>query len=161
MVPPANEPFAYDLIHDQGYRYLLVADPTTADLGLLSRWRWVGALGPHMYAIADLPSGLSRSQFVATNDARPPSGSILVKDRFQMPCGRRVRVPHGEKGTWIRFEGPLEGVRLTLSDKLVPVPARTAVFIATDGPGRRLLTISCTGRKSLAVAEIVDAGLPG
>lgn len=163
MVPPANEPFAYDLIHDQGYRYLLVADPTTADLGFLSRWRWVGAFGPHMYAIADLPSGLSRSRFVVTDASAVvrtrASGRKLVGG-FRMRCGRRTRIPSGENGTWIMLKRPKARARITVSEGLAPLPARTAVFAArelADGTG---LTISCTGTTSLKVVDVIDAGLP-
>ena len=56
MVVPANESFAYDLIHNDGYRYLFASSPGDTDLTKLSQWRWLGSLGPHTYALADTRS---------------------------------------------------------------------------------------------------------
>ena len=121
MVVPDNEQFAYDLIHDQGYRYLLAANPGDQDLRFLSRWRWVGALGSHTFAIADSPRHLSEAQFSVTDDRRVvsqkfASGQRLVERGFRMPCGRLVRVPAGARGTWIMLEKPDPNARITASE---------------------------------------------
>ena len=50
-----------------GLRYLLVGDPLTADFAPFERWRWLGSLGPHTYALADAPRDLGEPRFVATN----------------------------------------------------------------------------------------------
>ena len=164
MVPPANEPFAYDLIHDQGYRYLLVADPSNTDLGFLSKWKWVGGLGPHTYALADSPTQLPKSAIVATDDTRAvnaltTAGGGLIGREIRLPCGQPVRVPRGAKGTWIRFAKPERNARVTISENLAPLPARSAVFVAGElaAEGKRF-AISCTGAEALAIVGVIDAG---
>jgi hypothetical protein len=164
MVPPANQDFAYELIHDTGYRHLLVADPQTADLGFLSRWKWVGALGPHLYSIADSPAELPSSQIVAT-DAGPAvmntlmSGATLTENQ-RMPCGIPVRIPSGKRGTWIRLARAAPSARLAVSDALAPVPARQVIFVSRQLAERGRLRITCTGARSLDVIEVADAGGP-
>ena len=161
MVPPANEDFAYDLIRRQGYRYLTVASPATTDLGFLSRWRWVGSLGAHTYAIASSASQLPRASFLATNvGAFAASGTKLVDKPFRMRCNKPHRVPSGARGSWIRLQGPPEGARFSISRELAPLPARATMFVTAKVARGSKLTVTCTGAESLLVAAVVDGGPP-
>ena len=164
MVVDDNESFAYDLIHDEGYRHVLVASPGDTDLAFLSRWRWLGALGQHTFSVADVPGELPPTRFVGSNDAasaRPylESGSPLVPDGFRLTCGRHVEVPAGDGGTWIELRDASEQARISASDELVALPARTHVFVAAELASRGSLRLMCYGAPALTVLRIV-AGRP-
>lgn len=158
MVVPGNEDVSYDLIYAEDYRHLLVATQR-ADLGFLSRWRWVGAIGPHTYSMADTRAQLAPSQLVVT-DAAPVAGRPLVARPFRIPCHRPVSIPSGERGTWIRFGRLDADVRISASDDLAPLPARRLAFAAPELARSGQLTISCSGARSMPVVEVVAAPSP-
>ncbi len=161
MVPPANEGIAYDLIRDQGYRHLMVASPMSTGLDFLSRWQWIGALGPHTYGIADSPDRLPQASFVAADDAGSPGKrGERVTTGLHVPCDRTVRVPSGTSGTWLRLQPAPAGALVSVSSELAPLPARATMFVAPELARARELALSCTGADSLAIAEVVDAGPP-
>lgn len=164
MVSAHTVDVAYDLIHRDGYRYLVQVDAAHDDLRFLSRWRWVGALGPHLYAIADSPAQLSGSQFVATNEvgalARLESGGTVVAGSRLLRCDRPTRFPSGRRGTWIRFAELPPDARVFVSADLVPLPVRRAVFVGPELAARGQLTLSCTGAESLGVEGVIDAPGP-
>ncbi len=165
MVSANTVDVAYDLIHRDGYRFLMQVNPAHDDLGFLSRWRWVGALAPHLYAIGDSPTHMSDSGFMATNDdsalaaARLEAGSTILADARPLQCDEPNRFPSGKRGTWIRFSEPPPSARVFVSD-LVPLPVRRAVFVAPELAERGKLTVTCTGADSLAVDEMIDAPGP-
>jgi Dolichyl-phosphate-mannose-protein mannosyltransferase len=156
MVVETNREAAYDTLRADGYRYLLVADPDTADLTPLSRWSWIGSLGPNGYAIADRPGELGRSPVAATDelDAMRPAGALL-RSGVRLDCGRSTPLPTGQRGTLMRVREPSPRARLRLSDDIAPVPARRAIFVRPTGP----LSVSCAGRLSLVV-DVFDAAFP-
>jgi hypothetical protein len=139
MIIRENEPRAWDLIREAGSTYLLVGDPETVDHAPLARWRWLGSLAPHSYALADTPRGLRAAAFVATDAPGP------------LPAGRR--------GTWLRPREQRPAARLAVGD-LAPLPLRRALYaspkLAQDGR----LPVSCTGARALTL-DLVDAGGPG
>ena len=163
MVVDANEPFAYDLIHDEGYRHVLVAYPGDTDLQFLYRWRWLGALGQHTFAVADAPRELPSTSFVVSNSANArrylESGRPLVPDGFRLTCGQDMSVPAGDRGTWIELREPSEQARVSVSDELVALPARTHLFVAADLASRGRIRLMCYGTPTLSVLRIV-AGRP-
>lgn len=165
MVREQTARIAYDLIHRDDYRFLVQVDPTHDDLGFLSRWRWVGALGPHLYAIADSPTQLSGSRFVSTNElgavrAQLMSGRPLATGPGPITCGRPLRIPSGRRGTWIRFAELKRDARVYVSGALAPLPLRRLAFVAPELAERGTLTVTCSGTESVAVAEVVDAPGP-
>ena len=160
MVVSGNEDLSYDDIHEDGYRYLFVANPTEADLTPLSRWPWLGALGPHSYAIADDPSELGTSQFISTDD---PSALVLagkaLSTSIRVRCGPPARLRSGLAGTMLRISNPSRGGRVSVSDELAPLPTRQTMFVGPRlaNPGSLILT--CSGQRSLAI-DVFDAPLP-
>ncbi len=157
MVPPANDPFAYDLIHDQGYRHMVVWEPHEG-IEYLSRWRWVGALGTKTYAIADTREQLEPASFVATDAAAVPSGRTLARD-LEVRCGTPLQVPAGERGTWILFESPPSTARIGVDPELAPLPARSAVFVAPSLAEDGRVVVACDAAPSLRITRVVSAGL--
>ncbi len=153
-----------EAIHRDGYRYLLVADPVQEDLDFMTRWRWVGALAPHLYGIADAGARLPRGGVVAT-DPDPPLAARL--DRAPsvpgppdaVTCGVGTRVRAGRSGTWLLFADPAPGARISIAG-LAPVPARRAVFVGPDLDENGTIVMTCSGAAFLQVAGVVDAPAP-
>jgi hypothetical protein len=164
MVVAENERFAYDLIHDQGYRHIVVAYPGDTDLTFLSRWRWLGALGQHTFAVADSPAELPAATFVGSSDTASvgpylESGRPLIQDDFRLTCGKRVTVPAGGHGTWLTLKQPPAQARISVSDDLVALPARTHVFVAAELASRGSIGLLCYGVPALTVLRVA-AGPP-
>jgi hypothetical protein len=148
----------YESMHRDAYRHLLVADPSDTDLRPLTRWRWLGALGPHTYGIADTANELPGSRFVAT-DSRPlPVGRLARRD-VHVRCGRPIRIPSGAHGTLIRLQETFPTTRVTVSADLAPLPARRALFVAPGLATAGSIPLTCSGRRSLRV-DIFDASSP-
>jgi hypothetical protein len=153
-----------DAIHDDGYRYLLVADPQSEDLGFMDRWGWVGALGPHLYGLADVATRLPDTDLLATNPGPSLADALdhaapVVGPPGSLKCSVGTRIRAGRSGTWLLFAEAAPGARVTV-DGLAPVPARSAVFasprLAEDGT----LVVSCEGRDELGLLRVVDAPPP-
>ncbi len=139
--------------------YLLVGDPLAADFAPFERWRWLGSLGPHTYALADAPRDLGDARFVATNAPQPMESATGIRRNLRIPCDADVRIPAGRRGTWIQPLTDAPAARLTVSDELAPLPNRTSLFaaraLATDGR----LTVRCSGAPSLVI-DVFDAAGP-
>jgi hypothetical protein len=156
---------AYDLIHGDGYRHILVVDAAHDDLGFMARWGWVSSLGPHLYGVADAAAELPRSPLVAVESdaglARRLAASPPVPGApATIPCDEPTALPSGSRGTWIRLEEPGPGARLFVGDR-APVPAREAIFVAPPLSRDGTVVVTCTGADALRVAGVVDAAAPG
>jgi len=164
MVVTPNESFAYDLIHDQGYRFLLAAPRAADDLGFLWRWQWLGALGPHTFALADSPTTLPSSSFISTYDRTwvdERAGSAKrLESAFRLPCGHRRQIPAGVRGTWLRIADADPNTRLSALDSLVSLPVRRAVYVGPALARAGHISIACSGTRSVRVLEVVDRGPP-
>ena len=152
-----NEAFAFDLVHDQGYSYLLVSYPLTADLTPFERWTWLGSLGPHTYALADSPRDLHGARFVATNAPRPIESATAIRRDLRIPCDAPVRLPAGSRGTWIQSKTEARDARLAVSE-LAPLPTSRALFVAPDLADGGKLTVQCTGTPELVIDVFDGAG---
>ena len=154
-----NDAFSFDLVHEQGYAYLLVGDPLTADFAPFERWQWLGSLGPHTYALADAPRELGDARFVATDVPSPMESPRAVRRNLRIPCDVDVRIPAGSRGTWIQPLTDAPAARLTVSDELAPLPTRKSLFAARVLAQDGTLTVRCTGAPSLVV-DVFDAAGP-
>jgi hypothetical protein len=162
MVTGWNQDLAYDVIHRDGYRYLLMVDPGHDDLAFMERWRWVGALGRHLYSLADTEADLPRADVVSTDpdpalNARLRRAAALPGSPESIPCGRGTLVRTGAQGTWIVLEEPAPGGRLFVG-ALAPVPARRAIFVSPRLAAGGSITLGCSGAKRLAVRRVI--GVP-
>jgi 4-amino-4-deoxy-L-arabinose transferase-like glycosyltransferase len=161
MVTGQAQDAALDAIRKDGYRYMLLADPPD-ELGFLARWDWVGALGPHLYGIAESAARLPRADFVSTSDPRP----IARLDREPsvpdtpdtLTCGVGTRVRGGREGTWLLISDPAPVAWLSVGG-LAPLPARDAVFVAPALEENGTIVVTCSGARSLTVRRVVDAPL--
>ena len=158
MVVDAFARAAYESIHRDAYRHLLVAYPSDTDLRPLTRWRWLGALGPHTYGIADTASELPESRVVATNAGQLPEGRPL-RGGVQIRCGRPTRIPSGGHGTLIRLQTALPTTTVTVAADLAPLPARRALFVAPGLATAGSIPLTCSGRRSMRV-DVFDASSP-
>lgn len=158
MTPRLLEGSSIRRLHDAGYRFLVVANPYDDSISFLSHWRWVGALGAHIYAIGDSPAPVAEARVVVTSErVGRPSGRQLLPRPMRIRCDVPVRIPAGARGTWIRLQAPAREGRIFVGDGLAPVPARRLVFAdAALGSGGSL-PISCRGTPSLTVTEVLDA----
>jgi len=156
---------SYDRIARGDYRTLLLPDAAHDDLDFLARWRWVGALSPHLYAIGERPAELSGARFLATDEG----AEFSVRQRVGRPvqaggrtisCDRPVRLRSGTRGTWIRLVESDPNARVFVSGKLVPLPARRILFVSAELAHRGVLTLTCTGTAALSVAAVVNAPGP-
>ena len=164
-VRATEEGIAYDLMHEQGYRYFLSADPEHGDLERLNRWRFVGALDRNLYALADRPTNLSGSLAIAFDDpsglpkfigSRPPETEGL-----RITCERPTSIRSGAQGTWMRFATGYEPrAQLTVSSELAPIPVRRFVYAAPQLASGGKLTLTCRGVPSLVVENIEDGPGP-
>jgi hypothetical protein len=164
MVTTHAQDAALDAIHRDGYRYLLMVDPLHDDLGFMTRWRWVGALAPHLYGLADAASRLPRAGVVATDPdprlaARLGRAPSVPGAPDALTCGLGARARAGEAGTWLLFADPASGARVSIGG-LAPVPARRAVFVAPALYENGTIVLTCSGAASLQVARVVDAPAP-
>ena len=160
MVVEGDERVAYDAMHADDYRYLLVGNPLDVDLRPLARWRWLGSLGPHSYAIADDVAKLGTSQFVSTDDP----GAVDLRGRAltraaRVPCGTPMRLRSGRNGTLIRISSPSRSGRVSVSDQLAPLPTRSAMFVGPRVARAGFLTLECSGQRALLV-HTFDVPLP-
>ena len=164
MVTTHTQDAALDAIHRDGYRYLLMVDPLNDDLGFMTRWRWVGALAPHLYGLADSASRLPPAGVVATDPGpraghEAPPGTLGSGAPGTVTCGLGTRVRAGGSGTWLLFADPASNARVSVGG-LAPVPARRAVFVAPALDENGTLVLTCSGAASLPVARVVDAPAP-
>ena len=159
MLVYENEAFAFDLVHDEGYAYLLVGNPLTADLTPFERWTWLGSLGPHTYVLADSPRDLRGARFIATNAPSPIESGTAIRRDLRIPCDALVRIPAGRHGTWIQSTTKARDARLAVSDELGPLPARRALFAAQELAVDGVLTVQCTGASELVI-DVIDAAGP-
>ena len=164
MVTAHARDAGFDAIHDDGYRYLLVAEPQTEDLGFMGRWQWVGALAPHLYGLADVASQVPPSELLATDPG--PDLAHTLEGAAPVPgtpgtlkCGAGTRIRAGRSGTWLLFAGAAPGARVSVDD-LAPVPARRAIFVAPALAEDGTLVVSCAGRDELGLLRVVDAPAP-
>ena len=151
-------------IHDDGYRYLLVAEPLREDLGFMERWRWVGALGPHLYGLADVGARLPAADLLATDPGPSLAGrldraSSVVGAPGALKCSAGTRIRAGRAGTWLLFAEAAPGARVSV-DGLAPVPARRAVFASPALTRNGTLVVSCAGRDELSLVGVLDASAP-
>jgi hypothetical protein len=153
-----------DAIHDDGYRYLLVAEPEREDLGFMDRWAWVGALGPHLYGLGDVASQVPPAYVLVTDPGRKLAARLdraapVVGAPGELKCSAGTRIRAGRSGTWLLFPDASPGARVSV-DGLAPVPARRAVYaspaLAEDGT----LVVSCAGRDQLVLLRVVNALAP-
>ena len=160
MVVDQLQETMYDAMRADGYRYLFVVDPTKADLTPLTRWPWLGAIGPHTYVIGDDESDMSGAEFVSTDDPSAfRTATTTLRTTTRIPCGPPTRLPSGRRGTLLQIENPSRAGRVRISEELAPLPTRRALFV-----GRRVagggLTLTCFGQPSLVV-DVFDAPPPG
>ena len=153
-----------DAIHDGGYRYLLVAEPEREDLGFMDRWRWIAALGPHLYGLADSASHLPPADLLATDPGRSLAGRLdraapVVGAPGALKCAAGTRLRAGRAGTWLLFAEAAPGARVSV-DGLAPVPARRAVFASPALARNDTLVVSCAGREELSLFSVLDAPPP-
>jgi hypothetical protein len=164
MVTAHAQDAAFDAIHRDRYRYLLMADPLDENLGFMTRWRWIGALGPHLYGLADSVARLPRTD-VVTTDPGPGLSALLNREPSvgdppqSLACGVGTRIRAGESGTWIVFAEPPPSARVSVAG-LAPVPARRALFVAPALNENRTIVLTCSGAESLPLARVVDASGP-
>ena len=148
----------YDALHDAGYRYLLVADPFEADLRPLSRWPWLGALGPHTYVLADDPAELGDAAFVSTSDPGVVgTGRVLTPD-VRVPCGAPLPLRSGRRGTLIRISNPAPDGRVGVTPSLAPLPTRRTVLVGPVVTSAGVVTLTCSGQEALLV-DVLEAPL--
>jgi hypothetical protein len=164
MVTEHATDVALDLIHRDGYRHLVMDDPARDDLGFLSRWRWVGALAPHVYELGDTAAELPRAEVVATDPdpelaARLEQAPILPQAPEELVCGRGTRLAPGQRGTWLRLGEAPPGTRLFVNDR-APLPARRAVFVSPAAAPDGSLVVTCTGAPTLELEGAADASGP-
>jgi hypothetical protein len=157
MVPEGQREVAYDALHAQGYRYLVVTQPET-DLQPLARWKWLGARDSHSYALADVRSELDGAKVVATDDVQAlPSARAVLRSAYSLKCDEPVELPGGASGTVLRIANPSPRTRLTFPG-LAPLPARRAILVDSSlTPGGRV-TVECSGQTELVV-DVLDAPL--
>ena len=160
MVVEGDERVAYDAMHANDYRYLLVDNPLEADLGPLSRWRWLGALGPHSYALADGVAQLGTSQFVSTDDPSALDSLERALSRTtRIQCETPMRLRSGRNGTLIRISNPSRDGLVSVSDQLAPLPTRRAMYVGPRLTSAGFLSLECSGQNALVV-DTFDAPLP-
>jgi len=155
---------ALDAIHRDGYRYLLMTDPFHGDLGFLRRWRWIGALAPNLYGLADSAGRLPRARLVA---AEPDARLTARLDREPsvdgspeaVICGTKTHVRTGDSGTWLLFARAVAGARVSVGT-LAPVPVRGAVFVAPELTRSGSFVVECSGAHALGLRRVVDAPAP-
>ena len=164
MVTTHAQDAALDAIHRDGYRYLLVNDPLRDELGFMTRWRWVGALAPHLYGLADAVSRLPPAGVVAT-DPDPQLAATLRRAPSvrgapdTVTCGLGERARAGRLGTWLLFDKATPSARLSVGG-LAPLPVRRAVFVAPGIDERGTIVFACSGAEHLSLRRVVDARAP-
>jgi Dolichyl-phosphate-mannose-protein mannosyltransferase len=164
MVTEQTKDIAFDLIHRDGYRHLLMVDPVHDELAFMERWRWVGALGPHLYGLADSPARLPEAPLVTADPGRRLSARLgrarVVRGApGVITCGRATRIPAGREGTWIHLAELPRDARLFVGE-LAPVPARSFVFVSPSLAEDGAFVARCSGAQSLSVRRVVDAPPP-
>jgi hypothetical protein len=153
MVVPWTEDVAFDLIHENGYRFL-VADEN-ADLSPLERWPYVGALDRNVYALGNDATQLSQARFAVT-DAGP--ATAFTPRPLRIRCGEPVSLRAHDTGTWLRLSAAMPSARLRVSDELGALPARRYAWIAPAAPGQDV-RVTCAGAPSVTVEAIAAGGV--
>lgn len=164
MVTSRAREAGLDAIHDDGYRYLLVADPEHEDLAFMERWRWVGALGSHLYGLADLAARLPSATLIATDPDPGLAGRLARAPSVDgapsaVSCAAGTRVRAGRSGTWLLLARSGAGTRVSVGG-LASVPARSAVFVAPALAEHGAVVVSCAGRDELGLLRVVDGPAP-
>jgi hypothetical protein len=161
MVPPRHESFAYDLIRAGPYAHLLVYEPGETDLGFMTRWRSIGALGAHTYAIGDEARTVARAPFLTTGRGAALNAHLARAASIGSPgtidCARPAPIPAGMQGTWLELRDPPPSARVTVPS-LAPLPARRLVFVAPELVERGAFTVACSGVERLSITRAWDAG---
>ena len=160
MVVERNAAVSYDLMRKAGYRYVVVAEPNDGDLSPLEHWRWVGALGTAH--IRDRGLGDEPARVVVRRDGRCGYRTFRSGAAARTPdCSaeRRRGYRSGERGTLILVSDPAPTTRVKASEELAPLPARRAIYAAPALADAGMLTLTCSGQKSLTL-DVRDAPSP-
>lgn len=159
-VRTTEERIAYDLMHQQGYRYFLSADPQHGDLERLDRWRFVGALDRNLYALADRPAELSESLALTTDYAAVVNADPDETQAREISCDKPVSIRSGAHGTWIRFAPSEPRAQVTVSSELAPLPVRGALYVGPELSSKGLVTLTCAGVPTLRIVGVSDGRRP-
>ena len=154
-----------DAIHDDGYRYLLVAEPEREDLGLDGPV----AMGRRARS-ASLRARRRRAPPAAHRSPRhgpraEPGGQArsTLRPSWDAPgalkCSAGTRIRAGRAGTWLSSQRLPPGLacRSTASR---PFPRDAAVFASPALARNGTLVVSCAGREELSLVRVLDAPAP-
>lgn len=140
----------------QGYHVL--ASPNAGEpIDYLRRWPWVGALGPHLYSLAESPAGLRGARVLATTARTLPAGKVLTTTPATIRCDSSgTTIATGARATWLALAASPREARIRV-DGLAPLPVRP-VEIVVSATGR--LRVGCTGAGAVTIRRAVDAPPP-
>ena len=128
MLPPkllANQQLL-DGLPRQGYRYVFSFNPDTDPIQVLSKWPWVGVVGPRTYVVGTRRADVDHAPVFAST-APNTSASTLTCSGSRGAHGARIRVRDGR-------------------DRLAPLPRVGTLYVPSGAP------VSCTGARSIGVS---------
>ena len=106
MVTDGSGDLAFDLIHRDGYRHLVVTDPAHDDLSFLGRWRMDRRARSADYDIAQMAAELPR-RWSCHRPGRRAHGSASIglrrsRGRPKRSAAGGYALGAGDRGTWLR-----------------------------------------------------------
>jgi hypothetical protein len=143
MLPTALlVPKIIDGLPHQGYRYVFSLAPEVDPIHILSKWPWVGIVGPRTYEVGQHRSDVSNAPVYASTarGAADPGATTLT-------CGdARLPVPLQGSLTTLRISSKgTDALRIWARDDLAPLPAVGTIYLGSAGDLR------CTGEPSIGV----------
>lgn len=142
---------AWEMLRGEDYRHIVVREPSESELAPLTRWRWLSAVSPHVYGVADSRSELPAAPLAATDDISTPALSRVLRRGVRIRCGEPVSIPGGELGTQLRLRSSRPGARISVTDSYAPVPARKTILVAAELASGGTLSVTCAGPRWLTV----------
>jgi len=146
MLPPAlvADPEVLDRMPRQGYRYVFSFAPDTDPIEVLSRWRWVGIVGPRTYLVGSRRADVASAPVFAST---APISSIDDSALTTVDCGAsHLAVSDSGAPTRVVVSADRSHrLRIRVRDGLAPLPRVGAIYLRSGA-------LSCTGATSIGVS---------
>jgi hypothetical protein len=138
-----------DRLSRQGYHYVFSFAPDTDPIQVLSKWRWVGIVGPRTYVVGSRRADVASAPVFATT---APTAKIGDGPLTTVDCGGAdLTIPDSGTATRIAVSaGRSDRLRIHVRDGLAPLPRVGAIYLRSGGD------VSCQG--AAAIHVIVSPG---
>ena len=152
-----NDAFVASL-HSRGYRTFFAWDPAVDALWPATQWPWIGALGPHTFALGESRSDLRGAMVSSTDDV-----SAFAADGRRVPhpasirCGDVTEIASQSGSLWLRLGPAGRDARVgVLAAGLGALPARSVLMMSPHVASGGVIGLECAGAATITILDAVE-----